>query len=83
MSTPHGPPKSNVIDFSSYTFLRARASGKTIVDSTASMVDNSLKFDFATDTCRNLYDAYKDVGDTIPRKESVESSQEQRPRATH
>ena len=56
MSTPHGPPKSNVIDFSSYTFLRARASGKTIVDSTASMVDNSLKFDFATDTCRNLYE---------------------------
>ena len=56
MSTPHGPPKSNVIDFSNYTFLRARASGNNKVDSSASQVDISLKFDLATDTCRNLYE---------------------------
>ena len=29
-----------------------------------------------------MQDAYMDVGSTIPRKESVESSQEQRPRVT-
>ena len=32
---------------------------------------------------QNNYDAYMDAGGTIPRKESVESSREQRQGATH
>ena len=49
MTTPHDPPKSNIIEFSKHKFLRSRMNNIKSIDSTPSTLY------FATHASRKLY----------------------------